>query len=213
MSGLLDGLMEQLGGERLGQLAGVLGVDEDKAQSAISAALPALLGGLANNAQKPNGAAALTAALGDHDGSVLDDPSDILAGGGSGAGILGHVLGAKQPEVAQHIAGSSGLDLGAITKLLPMLAPMVMGYLGRKQRSDGLDSGGLANMLGGERKAIEGASPGLGGLSKILDRDGDGDMMDDIKDMAGGLLGGASGGGGGAKGGLGGLFGKLFGRK
>jgi hypothetical protein len=89
----------------------------------------------------------------------------------------------------------------------------LMEQLGRKQRSDGLDSGGLANMLGGERKAIDVASPGLGGLSKILDRDGDGNMFDDIKDMAGGLLGGASGGGGGAKGGLGGLFGKLFGRK
>jgi hypothetical protein len=141
------------------------------------------------------GAAALESALADHDGSVLGDPSEILAGGGSGAGILGHVLGAKQLEVAQHIAGSSGLDLGSVAKLLPMLAPMVMGYLGRKQRADGLDAGGLAEMLGGEKKSLEGAGPGLGGLSKILggDGDGDGDMMDDIKGMAGGLLGKLSG--------------------
>ena len=126
---------------------------------------------------------------------MLGDPSEILAGGGSGAGILGHVLGAKQLEVAQHIAGSSGLDLGSVAKLLPMLAPMVMGYLGRKQRADGLDAGGLAEMLGGEKKSLEGAGPGLGGLSKILggDGDGDGDMMDDIKGMAGGLLGKLSG--------------------
>jgi hypothetical protein len=105
--------------------------------------------------------------------------------------------GAKQLEVAQHIAGSSGLDLGSVAKLLPMLAPMVMvmGYLGRKQRADGLDAGGLAEMLGGEKKSLEGAGPGLGGLSKILggDGDGDGDMMDDIKGMAGGLLGKLSG--------------------
>lgn len=216
MPGLLDGVMEQLGGDRLGAIAGALGGDSDRTQAAIASALPALLGGLANNTAKPDGADSLRRALDDHDGSVLDDPSALLGGGGDGEGILGHILGAKRQDVEQHVAGSSGLDLGQVTKLLPMLAPMVMGVLGRKQRSEGLDAGGLAGMLGGERSELESSSPDLGGLASILDRDGDGSMMDDLTGMAGGLLGGGGGDGGkksGGLGGLGGLLGKLFKRR
>ena len=208
MAGLLDGLMEQLGGDRLGDIAGALGGDSGATQAAITSALPALLGGLANNTSNSDGATALRSALDDHDGSVLDDPGAVLAGQGEGDGILGHILGAKRTEVEQHVAGQSGLDLGQVAKLLPMLAPMVMGFLGKKQRDEGLDAGGLAGALGGERKNLEAASPGLGGLASILDRDGDGNMMDDLSGMAGGLLGGGK-----KSGGLGGLLGKLFGRK
>ena len=210
MAGLLDGLMDQLGGDRLGQIAGALGGDGDRTQAAIASALPALLGGLANNTVNDDGAASLRSALDDHDGSVLDDPSELLAGGGEGEGILGHILGGKRGGVEQHVAGSSGLDVGQVTKLLPMLAPMVMGFLGKKQRDEGLDAGGLAGVLGGERRNLEAADPGLGGLAGILDRDGDGDVMDDLSSVAGGLLGGGSKQKSGGLGGLGGLIGKLF---
>jgi len=207
MSDLLNQLMGQLGGDRLGQVAGDIGADSGATQKAISSALPALLGALSNNASKPEGAAALRTALDDHDGSVLDDPSDLLTGGGSGEGILSHVLGAKRSGVEQAVSDSSGLDLGSVTKLLPMLAPMLMGALGKKSKEGGMDAGALAGFLGGERASAESSRPGLGGLAKLIDRDGDGDFMDDVKEMAGGLTGDKSAGG---KGGLGGLFSKLF---
>ena len=86
MAGLLDGLMEQLGGDRLGDIAGALGGDSGATQAAITSALPALLGGLANNTSNSDGATALRSALDDHDGSVLDDPGAVLAGQGEGDG-------------------------------------------------------------------------------------------------------------------------------
>jgi hypothetical protein len=65
-----------------------------------------------------------------------------------------------------------------------MLAPLVMGALGKAQRERGLDPGGLAGMLGGEQQRAADAAPGvMGMLGKFLDRDGDGSVLDDIGGM------------------------------
>ena len=90
------------------------------------------------------------------------------------------------------MAQSAGLDSGLIQKLLPMLAPIVMGYLGRRLTSGGLDAGGLGGLLGGERAQVQQQDPGLGGIFDILgggdDNDGGG-----LMDVAGDLLGSSAG--------------------
>lgn len=206
MAGLLDELMGQLGDGGVDQIAKGLGVDQGAASKAIGMALPAILGGMANNAAKPDGANALATAVDDHDPGIFDQLGPLLSGEGPGAAILGHVLGNKQQNVQQNLAGQTGLDLGTITKLLPVLAPIVMGFLAKKKQDGGLDSASLGNVLNQERQTQEKSNPGLGGLASILDADGDGSIMDDIAGMAGGQSGGSSSGG------LGGLLGKILGR-
>lgn len=219
MASMLDSLMSQVGGgDMAGKLAGMLGGgDAGQVQSAISAALPAMFGGLARNAQQPGGADALAAALDRHDGSLLDgldgkvdqiDPAD-------GSKIVSHMFGGQKDQVAQQIAGSSGLDLGMVTKLLPMLAPLVMGMLGGAKKSGGLDAGSLAGMLAGEKKAA-GGMPGLGGLMDMFDKDNDGNPLNDLAGMlggggAGGAAGAMAGAMGGGKSGGGGMLGKILG--
>lgn len=214
MSGLLDSLLEQLPPGAANQLAGSLGVDESAVGKLISAGLPAILGGLANNTQKPEGAAALSAALEKHDTSIFDNLDGLAAGSGDqnsdGNKILGHVLGGRRGAVEQQLASSTGADLSIITKLLPMLAPLVMGYLANQKKSKGLDGAGIGSLLGDERKAQEAKQPGLGGLAAILDANKDGSIMDDVVKMATGA-GGPSGASKG-KAGLAGLLGKILGR-
>ena len=71
MASLLDGLMQQLGGDTMRQLSQQLGADESTTTPAVGAALPVLVGALAKNASSTDGAAALAGALDkDHDGSV-----------------------------------------------------------------------------------------------------------------------------------------------
>ena len=71
MASLLDGLMQQLGGDTRRQLSQQLGADESTTTPAVGAALPVLVGALAKNASSTDGAAALAGALDkDHDGSV-----------------------------------------------------------------------------------------------------------------------------------------------
>ena len=190
---LLDLLQDQLSGQQAAQVSQKIGVDQTTGEKAIGAALPALMAALAGNARKREGATKLAEALErDHDGSILDNLGGFLGGGDAAPGqaILGHMLGGRQPVVEQSLAKSSGLNMGQISQILAMLAPLVMGMLGKQKRSSGLDIGGLAEMLGGERRQMEKKEAGLGGLlGSLLDSDGDGSAADDIAKIGGGLLG------------------------
>lgn len=190
MASVLDGLMQQLDGDTMRQLSQQLGTDESTTTSAVGAALPVLMGALAKNASSTDGAAALAGALDrDHDGSMLGDIAGML-GGGAGAGILKHVLGGKQDQVAAGVGRTAGLDGAQAAKLLAMLAPMVMAALGSAKRSQGLDAGGLATMLGEERTAIGAKSGGgLGSLLQLIDADKDGSVIDDVGGMLGRMFG------------------------
>jgi hypothetical protein len=190
MPGLLDLLGSRLGGDAAQQMGARLGADSGTTSSAITAALPLLIGALAKNASSPDGARQLHDALErDHDGSALDRlPLDQQ--GGNGDAILRHVLGERRGLAEQGIAQASGLDLAKVGPLLAMLAPVVMGALGRQRRENGLGPSDLATMLGGEREAIGARTPGmLGTLSQLLDRDRDGSITDDVSGLLGGLFG------------------------
>ena len=193
MASLLDGLMQQLGGDTIAKLGQQLGADSATTQQAVGAALPAILGALAKNAQSPDGAASLAGALDkDHDGSVLNNFSSVLGaeGAANGASILKHVFGGKQEAVESAVGASSGLNGAQAGNLLAMLAPIVMGALGSAKRNGGLDAGGLAAMLGQEKSAISSQAGGaLGGLMNLIDRDKDGSVVDDLTGMVGKLMG------------------------
>ncbi|MGV3708980.1 MAG: DUF937 domain-containing protein [Gemmatimonas sp.] len=188
---LLDQLTQSLGPSALQQISQKLGTDTGKTNNAISAALPVLLGALASNAASPTGASALNSALNKHDGSVLDNIDSALSQsqGGMGDKILSHVLGNKQPAVANGIGAASGLDANKSAALLAMLAPLVMGALGKARNNGGLDAGGLASMLGQERQRINTNAGGLSGLMGLLDQNNDGSIADDVMGMAGKLFG------------------------
>ena len=197
MFSLQDLLGQQKGSEAVDQISQNVGAEPSAVNSAIQMALPAILGGLANNAATPEGAQNLNNALEqDHDGSILDNLGGLggLIFGGNqqqaapprqadAGGILGHVFGNNQGQVAQQIGSRSGLNSGQVAQILMMLAPIVMGYLGRQKQEQNLDAGGLSNWLGGQQQQIQNAPQG-GFLESMLDRDGDGSTMDDIASMA-----------------------------
>ena len=192
MSSLFN-MLAELAGQENATLAGAIGADEASTQSAVRAALPLLLGALQRNASDPDGATSLQAALeSDHDGSILDNLGDLLRDPSvsSGAGILRHALGGKQRAVEQGIGQSSGLSPAQVAQLMATLAPMVMGMLGKARKERGLDAGGLADLLSGERRAAESSAPDLASLAGLLiDSDGDGIDLDDIGKIGGSLLG------------------------
>ncbi|NNF58425.1 MAG: DUF937 domain-containing protein [Rhodothermaceae bacterium] len=196
MNGILDLLAQNLGGPQMGQLAQTIGADERQTQQAIAAALPALMAGLNRNTNSPQGAESLLGALQqDHDGSLLDNLSGFLGGQVSGrqtdgSGILSHILGGQRPEVEQGVAQASGLDLSKVQRLLPILAPLVMAALGRRQRQGGLGPDVLSDLLGQESRRARQATPDslLGPLGGFLDKDGDGDFKDDLMQQAGSAI-------------------------
>jgi hypothetical protein len=190
---LLQLLQQQLGGQAVNQISRQLGADPGTTSNAIDAALPLLLSAVARNAGNREQAQSLGRAVSeDHDGSILDDVPGYLsqAQSGPGAGILRHVLGGKQQSVQTGLSQATGLDAGKTGQLLTMLAPLVMGALGRAKRENQLDNEGLSTLLTGENERLKESAPGvMGALGRFLDRDNDGSVMDDV----GGMLGKAFG--------------------
>jgi hypothetical protein len=176
----------------LQQLSTRLGADQGATSKGIAAAIPVLLGALAQNAQHDAGAKQLNDALErDHDGSVLNDVPGTIRNQpvAEGDAILGHVLGDRRGMVEQAVARASGLDLSKAGPLLGMLAPLVLGSLGKLKQQGGLGPDGLTRVLNGERDAINAAAPGaMGMLTRLLDRNQDGSVLDDVGQLLGGLF-------------------------
>ena len=139
-------------------------------KAAVAEGGGAILTGLQKNASTTEGSAAIEAALGKHaDASVPASVDDVDTA--DGEKILGHVFGGKEQEVAQTLTSdtqTAGIDFG---KLLPVLAPIVMGMLAKSQASKTTSASGSSGSSGS----------GGGGIG----------------DLIGGLLGGGSGSGGG----------------
>jgi len=189
LNSLLSG---SIGQQIIGSVASKIGVDESQAKTAVTSAVPMLLSALNKNAQNGN-ADGIANALEKHDGSILDNLSGFLGQGGNqqdGQGILGHILGDKQQNVESAISQQSGLSTNQVTQVLAMVAPIVMGFLGKEKQAQGADSSGiqglLGNLLGG---ATSGEGINLGGFEKMLDQDGDGKLgASDVMGMLGGFF-------------------------
>ena len=177
------------------QLTRQLGAqDPNQVKKAAFGAAELLLSAISNNASNEQRGGGLFGAIErDHDGGILGDLMGVLSGKKqvnnpktmNGEGIVAHLLGKRQLEAAQIISQSSGLHLFKSGVLMQLVAPVIMGVVGQKQKSNGLDLGGLANILlgggGGQQRQQSQQGGNLGGLfGKILDMDGDGNMMDDL---------------------------------
>ncbi len=190
MNNLLNSVMQHLSDDVIVQLSRQIGAqDPNSVKSAAGNIAQVLLGAVQRNASNQQSGEGLFGAIKrDHDGGILGDLMGVLSGQKqvnntktmNGQGILAHLLGNKQLEVAQVIGQSSGLDIFKSGVLMQLIAPVIMGVVGQKQKSNGLDLGGLAQVLlggGGQNTARSG---GGGLVEKLLDRDGDGNMMDDL---------------------------------
>ena len=154
-------LFSQLQGEPMQQIAQQLGTSTEQASSAVSQALPLMMGALGNQAQQGGqGAAGIASMLGalggGQGGSQASGLGDILGGllGGSGntaggglagalGGLVGSVLGGGQSAASSTSSGNAG-DLLAT----------VFGNQGSARaaeglgQSTGLGTQGAGNLLG-----------------------------------------------------------------
>lgn len=189
---ILEMVKSQLSSSVVNQLASQVGLDPQTANGLISSLLPTLVGGIANNAtSNPNAASSLLSALDrDHDGSVLDDVMGFLGGGnaeGGGMKILNHILGGNTANVANGIGQSAGVESNQVMSMMASLAPLVMGALGKAKNEQGLDASGLMSMLGGQAQNIQ--NSGFGSiLTGLLDKNKDGNMVDDVMGMLGNFM-------------------------
>lgn len=192
MNNILELINGSLGIQVVDSISREAGATKEETQSVMSAAIPALFGALQRNASEGGAQGILNAINKKHDGSILDNLAGALGSETErdGNGILKHVLGGTQVPLQQSLSQKTGVSAATVSKILALLAPIVMGYLGKQTKSKSVDNdSALTDLLGGL----------LGGGSG--------------SDILGSLLGGGSGKKGGGNlgsilGGLGSLFGK-----
>lgn len=201
---LMNILQQQLGNDdfisNLSKQIG--GAEPAQTKVAASSIVTTLMGAMTRNASTPEGANALANALDrDHDGSILDDAIGMLSGQRqannakmvNGAGILKHLLGGKQNGAIDMISQLSGLDNSKTGSLMTMLAPILMGALGKTKKQSGLGAADIFNLLQGTvstQKKQSTGNQGMDMISMFLDQDGDGDIKDDVMKIGGKLLSG-----------------------
>ena len=188
-----------MGDDAIAKMSEMVGEDREHTGKAVQVSVPTLLNALNNNSNNPQGAQGILSALDrDHDGSILDDISGFLNQGNTadGEGILKHVLGDKKGMVESGLSSKAGVSSESMSKILAMLAPIVMGYLGKQKKQNNVNSAdGISDLLTSVVGSIGGN--GSGGLDL-------GDVLD--------VIGGFTGGGQKSAGGILGTLGKLFGR-
>lgn len=207
ISDLLQGPMKNV---ILNQLGSQLGLgDEKQANAAIDGIFGTLLNGIMKNASTPEGQKSLETALAkDHSGGIFEDLAGFLTGSNTpqnpatnnGAGILKHILGDQQENTVESISKASGIDTAKIMKMMVTLAPIVLGMLSKSkaqaqaqpQQSSG---GGILDIIKGATQTVNQQSTTQSIFNKILDKNGDGNIIDDITSM-----------------GVKSIFGKLFGK-
>ncbi len=172
---LIDLVLDKKNKGTLSQIAKQFNISDDTAKGAMGELIPALQRGMKKNTSNIRGLDELLAAIeGGKHGSYLNKPKILnkKETQKDGDAILGHIFGNKKVSrrVAKRAAKKSGLGEGLMKKLLPIVATVVMGSLGKKLLT-GKDSGSGSRRL---RKK----SPSL--ITSILDSDKDGAVLDDL---------------------------------
>jgi hypothetical protein len=218
---LIDLLTGNAGNQVASEAENKFGISKNQVIALLAVAAPLVISYLRKKSQEsPDEANALNDALDkDHDGSILNDPSQAITRQQEGSSILDHIFGGQKATVENQLSQNTGISMDKIGPILAMLAPVIMGFVGKEKQSNGVTSGGgLGDLLGGilgaaqNQAQAQSSSPLNDILGSVL---GGGGHQQSSGNPLNDILGSVLGGGGQQKsqGGLGGLLGSILGGK
>lgn len=171
-AGLIEALHGRLSGPSGEALGRAAGFTSSTAGRAAAASLPVLLAAIARKGQDEAGAADLLNRSRDLEGLAAGplptDSAEVTRLEGQGRPLLTHLFGSADAVTGRlgSVVGGSGASAG---KLLALLAPVVLGLLGREARGSGTDAAGLSRVLADLPGLLPGLiPPGMSGLSALL---------------------------------------------
>ncbi len=147
---LIDLLTGNTGNQVAAQAENKFGISRNQIIALLAVAAPLIISYLRNKSQDAKEAEALNNALDkDHDGSILDDASQLEARQAEGGSILDHIFGGQKNTVENQLSQNTGISIDKIGPILAMLAPVIMGYIGKEKQQNNVGAGGLGDLLGG----------------------------------------------------------------
>jgi len=167
MADFISDFISNLGGDVSSKMGSNLGVDSNIIEKIIPAVAPMILGGLKKQSETHGGQDRVDHILNKYgDQNVLGNLDDLFSKKSSDPNpdpTLGGLLGNSGSQATDLISKTFNLDGNTSAKLITMLAPVILGFITNKRDTQGEGSTGIA---------------------ALLDRDGDGSVLDDV----GGLL-------------------------
>lgn len=212
---LLDLLTGNAGNQVAQEAENKFGISKNQIIALLAVAAPLVISYLRNKSQDAKEAEALSNALDkDHDGSILNDPSQALNRQAEGNSILDHIFGGQKIAVENQLSQNTGISMDKIGPVLAMLAPVIMGYIGQQKQQNNVNAGGLGDLLGGILGGAQSQAQSGNPLNDILGSVLGGGSQQSSGNVLGDILGGVLGGGQQKQqGGLGGLLGSILGGK
>jgi hypothetical protein len=177
-------------------IAHQLGADPGEVDNTIRTLVPVLVGGLHDNAQNPDNATNIEAAASSHAArGLLDTGAGVgQVNQAEGQNAIAEIFGGNDVgQVASALSGAGAGNSDLIQKLLPVLAPIVLAYIGKQMSQKGepaqqdASGGGLGDVLGNILGSTAGGGKSVG---SILGNMLGGKTGGAIGDILGGLLGG-----------------------
>lgn len=191
---LIDLITGNTGNQVAEQAENKFGISKGQIIALLAVAAPLIISYLKNKSQDANEAEALNNALDkDHDGSILNNPTSAVEREAEGGSILDHIFGGQKATVENQLSQNTGISMDKIGPILAMLAPVIMGYIGQQKQANGVNAGGLGDLLGGI----------LGGAQQQAQAQ----PSNPLNDILGSVLGGGQQSGGG----LGDILGSVLG--
>ena len=217
---LIDLLTGNAGNQVAAEAENKFGISKNQIIALLAVAAPLVISYLRKKSQESSTEAeALNNALDkDHDGSILNDPAQAITRQQEGGSILDHVFGNQKATVENQLSQNTGISIDKIGPILAMLAPLIMGYIGKEKQSSGVNSGGgLGDLLGGilgnaqNQAQSQSSNPLNDILGSVLGGGQQQSSGNPLNDILGSVLGGGQKQQ--SQGGLGGLLGSILGGK
>jgi len=164
MANFIDEFMNNYGPEVSRQMSSNFNVDQGTVQKLIPQLAPLIISGLKRQKDDRGGEERVNHILNKYgDSSVLDNIKDLIsskAGDTAADANLGGLLGTGGGNLAAQTLGRQmNLDPSLIQRMIPALAPLILGALSKKRDT---------------------SSSGISGIGSMLDADGDGSIIDDV---------------------------------
>jgi len=169
---LLTSLFSMLEQRNIGGIADALGESDQSVLRGMQSSIAAVLGGIASKSENASTLGKILELAPKASGDAMwsqmargvSDPSSPWIS--EGKRVLSSLFGNSEGAVTSALSAESGLRSGVTSTLMAMAAPMVIGFLGKRVRDEGMTMSGLGSLLQRETPTIRSALPV--GVSDLL---------------------------------------------
>ncbi len=128
---LKDEVLDELGDDRLQEIAGLLHSDADTARHVVNGSVASLTGVLTDDSLTPGGTAELCQAI----AQAAMEPEPHHGAVSAGGGLVAAVLGKVADPAAKAVAKRQGLPVEAVAGALEIVVPVTATVLARRARA------------------------------------------------------------------------------